>query len=377
MTELPGLPADHQQAERIAALGQVAGELMHDMSNLLAMLDGRSQLVLSEARAGRASAEQMERIAEVTGEMSAMVRDTMEFLRGRAVSPEVVFAPAEVAERVISRFLSTSPTLEIRLISGVGAHVRIAGRSSFFSRTLTNLLTNAARHARGQVRVEIACAPPQAGRRRVSVAVEDDGAGVPPELVPRVFQPLVRAAENGTGLGLSSVEWAVRQLGGDVLCRQGSELGGARFELLLPVAESWQAPPPRVPAELLAGCRVGVLDDQPGVRSALSRLLRRLGAAVEEMDSAESAHATAEALLRTRPDAILLDLKLGAQSGLDVWNAVRELEPEAAGRAVFMSGLAVSNPLLEAAAATGRPVLNKPFDLDQLAELVGAAARRA
>lgn len=375
MTDARGNPAEPEAAERLAAMGRLAGELMHDLSNLVAVLDGRTQLALAEARNGRTSAEQMERIAEITEEMSAMVRDTMDFLRGRAISPEVVFSPAAVAERVISRFMSASPALEVRLLTTLASESWVAGRASLLARTLANLLTNASRHARTQIRVTLAPAADR-GQRWVRILVEDDGSGVPEEMLSTAFRPFVRGAEGGTGLGLSSVEWATRQLGGEVHYRpDGGDLGGACFEVLLPIVEGSVVPRPRLAPGLLTGRRVGVVDDQPVVRSALSRLLRRLGAEVEEVSEGESAHSLASAVLRGKPDVILLDLKLGAHTGVQVWEEVQRMAPEAEDRIVFMSGLAPSNPLFEAASATGRPILSKPFDLQELADVVRAVAK--
>ncbi|HEX5520619.1 MAG TPA: hybrid sensor histidine kinase/response regulator [Longimicrobiaceae bacterium] len=355
-----------------ASLGLVAGELMHDLANLAVVIRGRTTLALSDARIGRNPLGELERLSEASEEMSAMLRDVMDTLRGQALSAEVTFAPQEVIERVVRRFLESAPSLEIRLVSQLPAEVRVAGRTTFFSRAVANLLSNAARYARSEIRIVLDLETGLEGPRVVA-AVEDDGPGVPAARRETVFEPLVRdGAGTGAGLGLSSVAWAAAQLGGEACCTEARTLGGARFEVRMPAVGQVVAFRPAPAIDLLAGVRLALIEDDVAVRTALMRLLGRRGAAVHAIapSSLEDEDALVFEVARALPDVILLDLGLGSRSGLDVWQRLAARAPEVARRVIFLSGLGAGDAVWDAACATGQPVLAKPLDVEELADAI-------
>lgn len=353
-------------------LGQVAGELIHDMANLVAVLEGRLRVALGETRAGRAPVGELERAVEGCTDLGSMLRDILETVREESLSPEVVMSPEAVTERAIRRVTETCRPLEIRLVSMLPEGTAVRGRASFLYRAVANLLANAARHAVREIRVTLS----REESGGVLLSVEDDGAGIPPERRAEVFRPLVRGGTGGTGLGLSSVDWTVRQLRGEVSCSASAQLGGARFDIHLPVAVPL-ATAPRPPRSL-ARKRVLVVDDNPDVRRALGRFLRRLGAHVVEMGpETDSADKILRAVIRAMPDALLLDLDLGLRTGVDLWKMLHEELPPLAQRVVFLSGFGPRDRLYEAARATGQRVLPKPFDFDELADAVQAVIRDA
>ena len=402
---------------RLLGLGRVAGELIHDLANAVAVLKGRTAVALGDARAGRLPTGELERLSDGTDELGWMLRDVLEALRGEALSPEVGFDPLLVAERGARRFLDGAPPCELRLRSTLPVGLVVPGRASFFARALANLLNNAARYARGQIRLSLVLEPDADGERDAEpdaepdgerdvegsdapwlrVTVEDDGPGLEQEEErgsERLFRPLERGRGGNLGLGLSSVAWAMEQLGGRARYAGRSALGGAGFELRLPVRlptylparlpegrvvrerrapEGMQPGQAGQPGRLLSGRRVLLIEDEPAVRDALVRFLERLGA---EASARASLEGTPEALLRTLlgalPDALVLDLRLGGgQSGREVWEALHACMPALARRVVFVSGLGPGEPEWDAAAATGQPILAKPLlDLQELAQAI-------
>ncbi|HEV2147151.1 MAG TPA: ATP-binding protein [Longimicrobiaceae bacterium] len=365
-TPQPDGPEPAAAEETLASLGQVAGELIHDMANLVSVLDGRLRLALGGARSGRTPVAELERAADGCGELGAMLRDVLATLRDEALTPEMGMQPEVVAERAIRRTIEICRPVEIRMSSSLPARAVVPGRASFLYRAVSNLLANAARHAAHRIEVTL---EPGEGGRGVVVAVEDDGAGIRPENREALFRPLFRGDPGGTGLGLSSVAWTVRQLGGRVRCTAGSRLGGARFEIFLPGGSPGSGPGPSTPRPAaLAGKRVLVLDDNVDVRSALGRLLRRVGAEVVELGpEAGGEEQILNAVIRSVPDAVLLDLNLGARSGVEVWSLLREQIPPLADRVVFLSGAGPGDAVYEAALRTGVRILPKPFDFGELA----------
>lgn len=373
-TPQPGLSSRTAHDERLGSLGEVAGELIHDMANLVAVLDGRLRLALGDARNGRLPVSEMERAVEGCGDLGAMIRDVLATLRAETVSPEVGMNPEAVAERAIRRALDTCRPVEIRMTSTLPAGTAVAGRGSFLYRAVANLLANAARHAAAEIHVAL---EPGRSPGALVLAVEDDGPGIPVDERESVFRPLVRGDAGGTGLGLSSVAWTVAQLGGHVRCTAGTRLGGARFEIHLPAWLPGITPVSRETPAKLTGKRLLLVDDNPDVRSALGRYLRRLGAEVVEAGpECSGGEQLLHLVIRSMPDAVLLDLNLGIRTGVEVWCLLRDHIPALADRALFLSGSGPGDRVYDDALSTGVRILAKPFDFTELAAAIEGVVGR-
>jgi CheY-like chemotaxis protein len=359
--------------EQLAALGQMMGELIHDLSNEIAVLQGWALLARGEVEAGRLANGEIERVLEISGSAGHMLRDMLETLGGRKLSPEVTFDPLALTEETLSQRIREMSGLTVRLHSLLTPGTRVGGRASFWTRGLGNLLSNAARYARGEIAVSLMEEGGAPGEGRwVVLRVEDDGPGIAPGVRSSVFRPFWRGEDGELGLGLSSAAWAVGQLGGEIEYQDRSVLGGASFVLRVPVAARVVGTPggSGLPAEL-RGLRIALVDDDPAVRRALSRLLQRGGAEALELatDGLEP-----EDLVRgieaLRPDVVLLDLRLGSRGALSVWNCMCIEAPGLTGRVIFMSGASPADADCEQAVHTGQPFLGKPFDLARLGEAI-------
>ncbi len=244
---------------------------------------------------------------------------------------------------------------------------------------LGNLLHNAVKYtpAGGHVRVVAR----REGQRAV-LAVEDDGAGIPPDLLPQVFDLFTQGAvelarsEEGLGLGLNVVRRLVELHGGEVAAFSEGPGRGSRFEVRLPLV------PPPEPAEAVdrevpaaadgEGRRVLVVDDNRDAAQVLAVLLRGEGHRVEEAHDGPSALEAAAVL---RPEAVLLDIGL---PGIDGYEVARRLRQRIG-----------SDVLLVAVTGYGQPDdrsrseqagfdhhMVKPVDIRELKRLVREAPRR-
>lgn len=332
---------DTDQAARLAELGRIAGELLHDMTNALAALDARIDLTRAEAEAGLPVGAGLERIRAESDHLRQMVRDAFEYVRGREPGPHQHFDVSDAARDVVDRWLPLAPPLRVRLDVRTRERMMVAGQRSFFERALLNLLKNAGQHARGEVAITVA-AGGGGGWPGVLVGVEDDGPGVSEADEHAVFQPFRHGGHGGTGLGLSFVAWAANELHGSVRCEPHGALGGARFEVWIPVREPPAAPRRAAvePAAGTAGARIAIVDDMAELRALYTKLIARAGwqpVGLEPADFGDEA-ALAGAIDAARPDVVLLDLHLGELHGAAVWQALRERAPAAAARVLFLTG---------------------------------------
>jgi CheY-like chemotaxis protein len=364
-----------EDLERFSALGQIAGELIHDLANVVAVVHGRASLALGDSRAGRPAVGELERLVEASEDLGMMLRDVLEILRGSSLSPEVRFDPIRVVERVVRRFLDSAPPLEVRLISALPASTYVAGRSSFLGRAVLNLLNNAARFARKEVRITLSLV--EGDGSELVMLVEDDGPGIPATHVSSVFRPLVRGDEGGTaGLGLSSVRWAVSQLSGTIRYRDDSTLGGAAFEIRLPALVP-RPTQPAVPLEALTGTRITLLDEDAGVQQALAKLLGRMGAEVTPLEATRlGEEEIVESILKSVPDVVLLDLRLAAREGRNLWSSLRAQVPTLARRVVFLTTLGPGDHQWDSIRQAGQPIVSKPLDVAALARAVAEVVSR-
>lgn len=352
-----------------AALGVAAAELFHDMRGLLALVDARMALVLGEMRAGRLAPVDLEAALGEHRDLSAMVVDMVDTIGRRPAPGDASIRIMDLVRSEVDRAMLGCPPVEVQLVATVPDVCTMAGRASFLRRAVGNLLRNACRHARSRIAVGLHLEA-RHGRSGARIAVEDDGSGVAQVLRSTLFSPTVHGDHGGSGLGLASAAWAVAQLGGEIGYRDGDELGGGCFEIWLPIREAGRKGMPQVAEMALAGQSLVLVDDDPALLRLFTQLLGRMGARVLPLIPAGPYDDIwLDAVARVRPDAILLDLDLGTQNGLQIWEWLHQQAPELAERVVFVSG-AIGQSLHEVMDRTGRPVIGKPLDLAQVVRAV-------
>lgn len=347
--------------QHLAEFGLMAAEFLHDLASEIEVLRIGSHTVAMQARAGHIAVSDATYLHAETERMARLFSDVLSHLRAGMATGR--FSPAVQLEASIRSCLHHEGSVSLETLSVLPEGAVATGPASFFHRIVTNLVRNAFRHAHRRVRVSL-LPERRHDREGYVLAVEDDGRGIDAETAERIFQPFVRGEGGGQGLGLSSVRWLTEQLGGDPTQVVASAMGGASFEVWLPLA---MAPPTVVPRTSLAGRRVVLIDDQDVVRRSLSRLLERYGATVALIDpDRDLLHRLAH--LEEVPDLVLLDRDLGpALDGMDVWQRLRAAAPQIAARTALLTGSALSELSV---ADEGPPVLSKPVDVATLEELL-------
>ncbi|MCA1827095.1 MAG: two-component sensor histidine kinase [Myxococcales bacterium] len=215
------------RAERLASVGRLAAGVAHEVGNPVAALIGYASLMRERLAQGKDVAEYAGRVEREATRIDRILRDLLDLARPRP-------APLETADlrRAVQLATETAP---LAVETQLPELPRVRGEEHYISQVLVNLFTNAQRAGARQVRVGA-----QRDGSSVLVQVADDGAGIPPEVLPRLFEPFFTTAApgQGTGLGLALCHATMERLGGSIAARNREDARGALFELRFPVSES-------------------------------------------------------------------------------------------------------------------------------------------
>lgn len=371
--------------ERLAAVGQLAAGIAHDFNNLLTSVLGNAELMAQSPGLARAEREQVRAISESGRRAAHLVRQILDFSQKAVRRPQAINLATLVGECL--SFLRSSLGENIRIewrAEGAGFHV--AGDASQLQQVITNLAVNA-RHAMprgGSLRVRLSSAP--GGSRAVCAVcgtsidgdwirleVTDTGEGIAPDILPRIFEPFftTRSVGEGSGLGLSQVSGIVAQHGGHITVE--SRLGeGTTFAVYLPRAAAGE------PAALNPGaglCRgrgetILLVEDEPGVRIAVQKLLEHLGYRVLTTSNGAEA-VVAFGAAAPNISLVLSDMVMPDMDGAALFDRLRAMDPDL--KMAIMSGY----PLHEDGPALLKRGLlawvQKPLTLASLSGVLGDA----
>ncbi len=385
VTELKTLEAQFVQSQKMQAIGQLAGGVAHDFNNLLTAISGHCDLLLLRHDQGDQNYGDLIQIHQNANRAASLVGQLLAFSRKQNLQPEIVdlrdtlsdlahLLNCLVGEKVILT-LSHAQDLEC-----------IKADKRQLEQVMMNLVVNArdAMPLGGEIRIvtqnvsyleqierDRAIVPPG---DYVLVKVSDEGHGIPPEKLPKIFEPFytTKRTGEGTGLGLSTAYGIVKQTGGFIFAESEVERG-TEFTLLFPahaVSAPLEVPVTPKPATTMSGIEDGVVllvEDEAPVRAFASRALRLRGYTVLEADCAENALS-----MLADPD-LSVDIFVTdvIMPGMDGPTWVREAladRPET--KVVFVSGYAEDAFGDEDAAIPNSVFLPKPFSLSELTSTV-------
>ncbi|MGA9659226.1 MAG: ATP-binding protein [Asticcacaulis sp.] len=379
------------QAQKMQAIGQVAGGMAHDFNNLLTGFKFRNDQLLLNHPLGDPSYEDLNGIRQIIARAEDLVRNLLAFARKQTVKRVTLNVGEMVSEaEVLLRRLVRE---DVKLATAYGRNLpNVHVDKGQMEMVMMNLVVNArdAMRAQGGGQVTIkASAMTQKEARTAGwadtpaqgaavIEVSDTGPGIPPEIVAQVFEPFftTKALGEGTGLGLSTVHGIINQAGGHILIV--SELGkGATFRIFLPVwieTEKEPAEPKpeavkHVPKDLSGVGRILFVEDEQIVRGIAAHLLRQRGYEVLEACDGEEALEIIEAE-NGRFDLLISDVIMPGLDGPSMLKLARPMIGNVP--VMFISGYAESefSDLLEA--EQNISFLPKPLDIKTLAERVKA-----
>jgi two-component system cell cycle sensor histidine kinase/response regulator CckA len=379
------------QAQKMQAVGQLAGGVAHDFNNLLTAIQLQLSGLLERHPVGDPSYEGLNEIRQTAIRAADLVRKLLAFSRKSTVRRERLDLGELVGEfAVLLRRLLRE---DVRLETDYGRDLPVVlADKSQLETAVMNLAVNARDAMRGVVEPGDAVVTIRTRRlsrdeaRRMGwthasteavalIEVSDTGPGVPPELLDKIFEPFftTKAVNEGTGMGLATVYGIVEQAGGHINV-SNIEGAGAAFRIFLPeAAEAELAEVPQVevkaksPRDLSGAGRILFVEDEAAVRGIAARLLRQRGYDVIEAADGE------EALELAEQHAGQIDMMISdvIMPGLDGPSLLKKARPYLGDAPVmFISGYAESDfsDLLQDEA--GVSFLPKPLDIKTLAERV-------
>ena len=384
-----------QQAQKMEAVGALAGGVAHEVNNMMSVILGFSEFLLRAPEMAEERLAEVRHIVRAAERTAAVTRQLLAFSRRAFHRPQVLDLGRAVQdlEPVVRRLLGEERHLA--LASDVSTRVRVD--KGQLEQVIVNLALNArdAMSAGGTLTITTAetelpkgvlsgdggSIPPG---RYALVVVRDTGMGMDSATQTRVFEPFftTKPVGKGTGLGLAAVDGIMKQNEGYITV--ASEPGiGATFTLYLPVLSDVDVverrgqprgePPLPVPDATLAGATILLVEDEPAVRAIATRSLERSGFRV--LQASGGGIALEMVARHGQPDLVLTDLMMPGIGGAELARRLRERWP--ALPVLFMSGYSVEDLLRQGAIGSERAIIQKPFTPDSLVRNVAAALSQA
>ncbi len=377
LTQRQRLEEQLLEAGKMEAVVRLAGGVAHDFNNILTLIRGYSERLLTRVRPREPIHSELMEILKASERAADLVHELLAFARSRPSDLRALDLNLLVEQllEMLRRVVGEDVTL-LNLADGqIG---KILGDANLLEQVLINLLVNARDAMPQGGRVEIVTAPALADELRargaagtldpryVRLSVHDSGIGIPREVLEHVFEPFFTTKEpgKGSGLGLSTVYGIVKQLGGFIFVDSQSGRGTG-FHLYFPEVE----PPRRAerPSQDVANPvetpTILVADDEELIRDLAAQVLTARGYRVLEAGSGSEALALVVEQQKAI-DLLITDLVMPGMSGTDLAERLRRELPNL--RVLFMSGYSDSLVFRYGGQLAGASFLQKPFSADNL-----------
>ena len=371
-------------AQKMEAIGRLAGGVAHDFNNLLTAIQGHASLLLEQTPDPSTIHSDLQEIKDAATRATALTRQLLAFSRRQVLQPRVVDLNNTVSDmdKLLRRTIGENITLEIVLADELGV---VRADPAQIEQVILNLVVNSRDSLERDGRITIrtanrnvedvvnATSDLPAGPY-VMLQVQDNGQGMSAETAEHAFEPFftTKEAGRGTGLGLSTVYGIVKQSGGHVWL-ESKPGSGTSVTIYLPrVAVPEQNEPTiEIAAPRVSGGSETILlvEDEPSVRELAKRVLERQGYGV--VTAANGAEALQRLDERGRGvDLVLSDVVMPVMDGCDLADRLAVLDPGA--KVLLMSGYAQDVVVRQGNMGENRAFIPKPFSPDELLHKVRA-----
>jgi len=379
ITERESLAAQLRQAQKMEAVGRLAGGVAHDFNNLLTIIKGHSGAVLQRNRVDPEIREAVLEVDRAADRAAGLTRQLLAFGRRQVLQPRVVDLNQVLigVHKMMLRLIGEDIEFGISL-SDHPCMVRVDRGQ--LEQVIMNLILNArdSMPTGGKLSVEtslLECDARQETKpgavpltEQVALSVSDTGSGMDAEVRSHLFEPFftTKEAGHGTGLGLATVYGIVKQSGGNIVVQ--SEVGaGTRFTIYLPQVSESAAPQPAASSQTqdrkAASETILVVEDEPVVRSLIVRMLKHSGYKVLDAGSGEAALKLLEDYSGPL-DLVVTDVVMPGMSGRTLAERLEQKHPQT--KILFMSGYADDAVMRHGILEANVFFLQKPFSMETI-----------
>ena len=363
VTEQSLLQAQLRLTDRLTSLGTMAAGVAHEINNPLAFVLGNLNVVKSTLApltdipdvdlvdlkdAVNEAIEGAERVRQIVQSLKAFSR-VDENRRVQCDVARVMQASLNMAKNELRH--------RARIVNDINPVGPVLGNEAKLSQVFLNLLVNAAQampDGKSDENTVTVSTRDEGGE--VIASVTDTGVGIPPEVLPRIFDPFFSTKKigEGTGLGLFVSQGIIKEAGG-TLTVHSTPGKGTSFEVRLPITLAAFQGSGNTPVPRAKRLRILVVDDEPAILRSIERMLSRH----HELTLARSGgEALAHLQANLSYDLMLCDLMMPEISGMDLWE---HLTPAQRRRCVFMTGGTFTERASRFMAEAQPPLLEKPF----------------
>lgn len=356
------------QAQRLEALGQLAGGVAHDFNNILSIIDGYARIGKKAVAGNEETVGYFERIMQSVQRGAALTNRLLTFGRHKVVKDGVV----DLGQLVQDQESLLRPLLDASIALTIVAeeNVFISAPPDNICQILLNLCINSRDAMPDGGTLSIECA--KAKNARAVLRVTDTGQGIPPAIKAKIFDPFFTTKDQGkgTGLGLSMVYGLVKDMKGEI--DVSSKIGeGTSFTITLPLSES--RPPLHEVTEdengniRLDGFTALIAEDEPALLDLVSGMVEEIGIKVLRATNGN------EALMIQDEydgdiDFLLTDVVMPELNGVKLAELFESVRPES--RVMFMSGYPASGQMARVSLPDSAFFMPKPVEFNKLCEVL-------
>jgi two-component system, cell cycle sensor histidine kinase and response regulator CckA len=374
LTATRRLEAQLVQAQKMEAIGTLAGGISHDFNNLLQAILGYTQILLMDKDHFHPDADKLTEIEKAAQRASALIKRLLAFGRKMEIESrpvdinQVVLQVQNLLKRTIPKMID----IELRLS---GPPLSVIADAGQLEQVLLNIGVNArdAMPQGGTLTFETAEVEPDESFRKINLyggpgryillSITDTGHGMSEEILERIFDPFFTTKQpgQGTGLGLAMAYGIIKNHHGHITCLSRPGIG-TTFRIYLPAADKLAEPEHKAlenPIEKGRGETILVVDDEPYLRSLVREMLSGNGYQVLTVESGEEALS----LYRRKSSSIaliLLDLIMPGMGGKQCMEEILKLNPKA--KVLISSGYTMDNPDEDKVLIRARGFIPKPYN---------------
>ncbi len=378
-TEQRRLEDQFREAQKMDAIGRLAGGVAHEFNNQLTAIQGYCQMLLLSANPEDPSYNHLKNIEKAVKRSADTANRLLAYSRRQTLQFKKVEIRQVVKESVelFGKLLEENIDVQLKLTDEPCI-------ASMDPNQLQQIMLNLALNARdampegGTITVEVflekcpcQVSKAEASGRCVFIRVSDTGYGMPVEVQEKAFEPFftTKPVGKGTGLGLAMVYGTVKQSMGHVTIESEVDVGTA-VTIALPARSKEGGKKTDKPAKLVKGhATVLMVEDEKNVNETVTAFLQKLGYKVYPFFSGEDALSFFKENKQVQPDLLLTDVILGGMNGKELSESIQELFPDI--RVIFMSGYASDKLMDKGVVPSDLTLLYKPFSIFELGEVLG------